>query len=140
MTSSDVWDTETARRYDDPSSPMVEQLRRKASTTEMPVAIGDMASTQVGGTYSLVYLAYNTLGNLRTQEDQVHCFRNAARYLAPGGHVVIEMWVPGIRHFPALPGQRPLPWCDLRRAPRTARRHRGLVPRAGRAHRAPDLR
>jgi hypothetical protein len=114
MTSSDLWDADTAMRYDDPSSPMfssevlvptvnflaglagdgpalefaigtgrvavplfergvavtgielsapmVEQLRRKVSAAEIPVTIGDMASTRVEGTFSLVYLVFNTLG------------------------------------------------------------------------------
>ncbi|GGK71003.1 methyltransferase [Ornithinimicrobium pekingense] len=90
------------------SEPMVEQLRRKASTTEIPVVIGDMATTQVEGVFSLVYLVFNTLGNLRTQAEHVACFRNAARHLAPGGHFVIELWVPGIRRFP--PGQTAVPF------------------------------
>ncbi len=90
------------------SEPMVEQLRRKASGAEIPVTVGDMATARVQGGFSLVYLAFNTLGNLRTQDEQVECFRNAARHLVPGGHFVIELWVPGIRRFP--PGQTAVPF------------------------------
>ena len=90
------------------SQPMVDQLRRKVPEAELPVTIGDMAATRVGGEFSLVYLIFNTLGNLRTQDEQVECFRNAARHLAPGGHFVIELWVPGIRRFP--PGQAAVPF------------------------------
>jgi SAM-dependent methyltransferase len=158
MTSSDLWDAETAEHYDETSafmfdpdvldpavdfltvaagdgaalefaigtgrvaiplqqrgvavsgielSPhMVEQLRKKR--TDIPVVIGDMASLTVPGEFSLVYLVWNGLGNLRTQEEQVACFRNAARHLAPGGRFVIELWVPGIRRFP--PGQAAVPF------------------------------
>jgi len=42
------------------------------------------------------------------QQEQVECFRNAARHLKPGGRFVIELWVPGIRRFP--PGQPGVPF------------------------------
>lgn len=90
------------------SEPMVAQLRGKDPDESIPVAIGDMASTQVPGEFALVYLVFNTLGNLRTQEEQVSCFRNAARHLAPGGRFVIELWVPPIRRMP--PGQDAVPF------------------------------
>ena len=158
MTSSDLWDKETARRYDESSAfmfepdvldpavdfladlaadgpvlelaigtgrvavplaerglhvsgielsqPMVDQLLRKR--TDIPVAVGDMATTEVPGAFSLVYLVWNSIGNLRTQAEQVACFGNAARHLAPGGRFVIELWVPGIRRLP--PGQEAVPF------------------------------
>ena len=90
------------------SEPMVAALRRKVDATRLPVTIGDMATTRVEGQFSLVYLVFNTLGNLRTQPEQVNCFRNAARHLAPGGRFVIELWVPPLRRFP--PGQAAVPF------------------------------
>ncbi|MFN8167595.1 MAG: class I SAM-dependent methyltransferase [Candidatus Nanopelagicales bacterium] len=158
MTSSDLWDQETAEQYDEDSAymfrpevldpavrrlaelaeggpalelavgtgrvalplsdlgvpvtgielsqPMVDRLLAKRPG--FPVAVGDMATTTVPGTFSLVYLVWNGLGNLRTQEEQVACFRNAAAHLAPGGRFVVELWVPGIRRFP--PGQAAVPF------------------------------
>ena len=47
--------------------------------------VGDMATSTVPGEFSLVYVVWNSIGNLRTQAEQVACFRNAARHLAPGG-------------------------------------------------------
>jgi SAM-dependent methyltransferase len=160
MTSSDLWDEEAARRYDDEvaamferavleptveflarqaedgpalelaigtgrvalpllargvpvagiklSPAMVEQLRRKVSAEELPVTLGDMATTRVPGEFSLVYLVFNTIGNLRTQDEQIECFRNASRHLAPGGRFVIEVGVPPLRLFP--PGQTAVPF------------------------------
>jgi SAM-dependent methyltransferase len=90
------------------SQSMVNQLRHKVSAEELPVLIGDMATTTVPGKFSLVYVVWNTIGNLRTQDEQVQCFRNAARHLLPGGRFVIELWVPGIRQFP--PGQSAVPF------------------------------
>ena len=45
-------------------------------------------------------LVYNTIANLLTQDEQVACFRNAARHLVPGGRFVIELWVPELRKLP----------------------------------------
>ncbi|WP_030543466.1 bifunctional 2-polyprenyl-6-hydroxyphenol methylase/3-demethylubiquinol 3-O-methyltransferase UbiG [Streptomyces albus] len=90
------------------SRPMVEQLRTKADESTIPVVIGDMATATAPGTYSLVYLVYNTISNLLTQAEQVECFRNAARHLAPGGRFVIELWVPELRKLP--PGQTAMVW------------------------------
>jgi SAM-dependent methyltransferase len=53
-----------------------------------------MATTVFPGRFSLVYLVYNTISNLLTQAEQVTCFRNAARHLAPGGRFLVELWVP----------------------------------------------
>ena len=88
------------------SAPMVEQLHRKAP--DLPVVVGDMATTRAPGEFSLVYVVWNSIGNLRTQAEQVACFGNAARHLAPGGRFVVELWVPGIRRFP--PGQQGVPF------------------------------
>ncbi|TWP38346.1 class I SAM-dependent DNA methyltransferase [Leekyejoonella antrihumi] len=158
MVSSDLWDAETAQKYDESSSfmfapevldpavdflaelagdgpalelaigtgrvaipllargvrvsgielsqPMVDQLHQKDPT--VPVVVGDMATSTVPGEFSLVYLVWNSIGNLRTQAEQVECFRNAARHLAPGGRFVIELWIPGIRRYP--PGQAAVPF------------------------------
>jgi SAM-dependent methyltransferase len=163
VTSSDVWNEETARRYDETSAekfapevlnptvdflarlagpgpvlefaigtgrvaiplaargvpvtgielsePMVGQLRRKIPEPDLPVVIGDMATSRVPGEFSLVYVVWNSIANLRTQEEQVECFRNAARHLSPGGRFVIELWVPPLRRLP--PGQVAVPF-DVR--------------------------
>ena len=83
------------------SRPMIEQLRTKAA---IPVIAGDMSTTRAPGTYTLVYLVYNTISNLLTQSQQVACFRNAARHLTPRGRFAIELWVPELRKLP--PGQQ----------------------------------
>jgi SAM-dependent methyltransferase len=82
------------------SEPMVTQLRRKIDETALPVVVGDMATARARGQFSLVYLVWNSIANLRTQEEQVECFRNAARHLSPGGRFVIELWVPPLRRLP----------------------------------------
>ncbi len=44
--------------------------------------------------YELVYLVFNTIFNLLTAEDQIRCFENAARHLAPDGHFIVETALP----------------------------------------------
>lgn len=87
----------------DLSGPMVEQLRAKPGGLDVPVSIGDMTSMTVEGkgTFALVYLVFNTIGNLITQDAQVDCFANAAAHLRPGGRFVIET------SMPRAPGTEP---------------------------------
>ncbi len=90
------------------SEHMAAVLRRKVDEDTLPVVLGDMATTVVPGEFSLVYLVYNTISNLLTQDEQVECFRNAARHLRPGGRFVIELGVPPLRFLP--PGQAAVPF------------------------------
>ncbi|MFC9031426.1 class I SAM-dependent DNA methyltransferase [Streptomyces arboris] len=90
------------------SEHMAAVLRRKVDESTLPVTIGDMATTAVPGGFTLVYLVYNTISNLLTQEEQVECFRNAARHLEPGGRFVIELLLPPLRSLP--PGQTAVPF------------------------------
>ncbi|RRS01294.1 class I SAM-dependent DNA methyltransferase [Glycomyces terrestris] len=150
MTSSEIWDAETARTYDTPgegmfapevldpavdrlaelaaggralefavgtgrvavplsergvpvagielSEAMIERLRAKVDESVIPVVQGDMATARVEGEFSLVYVVYNSISNLVTQDEQVECFRNAAAHLGPGGRFAVELGVPGITH------------------------------------------
>jgi SAM-dependent methyltransferase len=87
----------------DLSTAMVERLRTKDGAQRIEVTIGDIATTRVGGSFRLVYLVFNTIGNLTTQDQQVACFANAAAHLEPGGCFVIEVGVPDLRRLP--PGE-----------------------------------
>ena len=78
------------------SPAMVAQLRTKADEATIPVVLGDMATATASGSFTLVYLVFNTISNLLTQAEQVACFCNAARHLTPGGRFVIELWVPDL--------------------------------------------
>ncbi len=79
------------------SAAMAERLRSKPGGDAIDVTIGDMASTRVPGTFRLVFLVFNTIGNLTTQDQQLACFINASAHLEPGGHFVIEVGVPRLR-------------------------------------------
>ena len=87
----------------DMSNAMVARMRAKPGGEDIGMTIGDFATTTVDGSFSLVYLVFNTISNLTTQAAQVACFRNAAAHLEPGGCFVIEVGVPGLRLLP--PGE-----------------------------------
>jgi SAM-dependent methyltransferase len=74
------------------SPDMVAQLRQK--TDEIPFEIGDMSTTRVDGTFSLVYVVFNSINNVTTQDGQVEVFANAAAHLEPDGCFVVEVGVP----------------------------------------------
>lgn len=90
------------------SPAMAALLRSKEGGADIPVVIGDMATTVVPGEFSLVFVPWNSISNLRTQDEQVECFRNAARHLVPGGRFVVELFVPPLRRLP--PGQVAVPF------------------------------
>jgi Methyltransferase domain len=87
----------------DLSAAMVDRLREKPGADRVDVTIGDFASTRVDGSFTLVYLVFNTIMNLTTQDDQVACFGNAAAHLEAGGCFVVEGGVPALRRLP--PGE-----------------------------------
>jgi SAM-dependent methyltransferase len=84
----------------DISEPMVARLREKEGADAVGVTIGDFATTRVEGTFRVVYLVFNTIMNLMTQDEQVACFENAAAHLGSGGCFVIEVGVPDLQRLP----------------------------------------
>jgi len=78
----------------DLSPAMVDQLRTKPGGDRLEVTIGDLADVPVPGTYRLIFVIFNTLFNLLTQEDQVRCFENVAAHLTDDGSFVVEAFVP----------------------------------------------
>ena len=84
----------------DISNAMLTKLAQKAGRDRIPVTQGDLATTSCQGSFSLVYLIFNTIMNLTTQDEQVQCFQNAASHLNPGGSFVIEVMVPALQLIP----------------------------------------
>ena len=90
------------------SADMLAVLRSKPEANDIRAVEGDMAVMFVEGGFFLVYLVFNTIMNLTSQDEQVACFENAARHLRPGGRFVIETIVPGLRQLP--PGNLGVPF------------------------------
>jgi SAM-dependent methyltransferase len=92
----------------DLSEPMVARLRAKPGGDAITVVMGDFATTRVDAAFSLVYVVFNTMMNLRTQEAQVGCFDNVASHLESGGCFVAEMMLPELQRLSR--GERFLPF------------------------------
>jgi hypothetical protein len=92
----------------DNSEAMLARLREKPGAERIEAVVGDMAATRVAGEFSIVYLVFNTIFNLITQDGQVACFENAAAHLRSGGRFVVEARVPELQRLPL--GQTVLPW------------------------------
>lgn len=82
------------------SEAMADRLRAKPGGAAVGVTIGDMTEARVEGRFGIVYLVFNTIGNVTTQDDQVRCFETAAAHLEPGGCFVVETGVPILRRLP----------------------------------------
>jgi SAM-dependent methyltransferase len=92
----------------DDSEAMLSRLRAKPGAADIEATLGDFATTRVDGEFTLVFLVFNTISNLVTQDAQVAAFENAAAHLARGGRFVIENTVPALQSLP--PGQAVLPF------------------------------
>ena len=79
------------------SAAMIARLREKPGGAGLRIVQGDM-SVDAGpaGPYGLVFLVFNTIGNILTQDGQVACFENAARQLLPDGVFVVEKQLPWV--------------------------------------------
>jgi SAM-dependent methyltransferase len=84
----------------DISAEEIERLRAKPGGDAVRVTVGDYTTTRVAGDFGLVYLVFNTIMNVTTQDGQVDAFRNAAAHLRPGGRFLIEVMVPDLRRLP----------------------------------------
>lgn len=87
----------------DLSAAMLEELGRKPGADRLHVTVGDFSTTELRTTFTLAFLAFNTITNLTSQDEQVACFERVARHLAPGGRFVVECYIPELRRLP--PGE-----------------------------------
>lgn len=90
------------------SEPMLAKLNEKDGAETIDITVGNMTTATAAGDFRLVYLVYNTIGNVETQDAQVAVFENASRHLESGGFFVVEVGVPELRRLPA--GQKFLPF------------------------------
>jgi SAM-dependent methyltransferase len=80
------------------SAAMVAKLRAKPGGAQIAITMGNFADVAVKGTYRLIYLIFNTLFNLLSQDEQVRCFENVADHLTDDGCFVVETFVPAFLH------------------------------------------
>lgn len=85
----------------DASDAMLRQIVDKPGGNLVHSVLGDMVTDLPAGPFALVFVAYNTLFNLPSEELQQACFHAVASRLAPGGYFVVEAFVPDPAHDPA---------------------------------------
>jgi SAM-dependent methyltransferase len=85
----------------DASEEMVARMRAKPGGEAIPVVIGDFGDVGIDDQFPLIYLAFNTIFGLLTQDRQVQCFENVAAHLEPGGRFIIDCFVPDVKRFDA---------------------------------------
>ena len=83
----------------DISEEMVAKMRAKPGGDKVIVSIGDFADVGVDGRFPLIYLVFNTLFALTTQEDQIRCLTNAREHLTDDGVFVVECFVPDLARY-----------------------------------------
>jgi SAM-dependent methyltransferase len=83
----------------DVSEEMVARMRSKPGGEAISVTMGDFADVDVDGRFPLVFLAFNTLFALLSQQRQIECFENVADHLDGGGRFIIDCFVPDITRF-----------------------------------------
>jgi SAM-dependent methyltransferase len=83
----------------DAAPSMISRLRAKPGSERIKVTQGSFADIPVDEEFALVYVVFNTLFALPTQEQQVRCFRSVAAHLTPDGCFVVEAFVPNPARF-----------------------------------------
>ncbi|MGD9704944.1 MAG: class I SAM-dependent methyltransferase [Acidimicrobiia bacterium] len=79
----------------DASEQMLARLSAKPGGDLVTAVLGDMTGTGLpAGSFTLVYVTYNTFFSILTDADQRLCCTAVASRLAPGGRFVIEAFVP----------------------------------------------
>ncbi len=81
------------------SEKMAARLQAKPGGYRIPITLGDFGAVPVTGKFPLIYVVFNTLFALLTQEEQIQCFQNVARHLTPDGVFVTETFMPDMKRF-----------------------------------------
>jgi SAM-dependent methyltransferase len=82
----------------DSSSAMLSRLAERDPDGLVERLHGSMVDDLPAGPFDLVFAAYNTLFNLRTEQLQTQCFAAVAAVLRPQGRFVVEAFVPDDAH------------------------------------------
>ena len=83
----------------DISEAMVERLRAKPGGDKVRVTMGDFTDVAVESDYPLIYLVFNTIFALPTQDEQIRCLENVAQHLTDDGVFVLECFVPDMTRY-----------------------------------------
>ncbi|HSM55827.1 MAG TPA: class I SAM-dependent methyltransferase [Candidatus Sulfomarinibacteraceae bacterium] len=83
----------------DASSEMVEQLRQKPGGDQIAVHIGSFTEIPLDERFDLIYVVFNTIFALLTQEEQLQCFQSVSQRLTDDGVFLVEAFVPDLCRY-----------------------------------------
>jgi SAM-dependent methyltransferase len=86
----------------DTSAAMLRRLAGNDRDGQVTVILGDMVDDLPAGPFGVVFVAYNTLFNLESEQRQHACFAAVAERLTPDGAFVVEAFVPSPQPGSAL--------------------------------------
>ncbi|MGY1984334.1 class I SAM-dependent DNA methyltransferase [Nocardia gipuzkoensis] len=86
----------------DSSDAMIEEFRAATPPANVATFVDDMTLFGESEDYDVAYCVRSTLFSLTEQDLQLSLFRNAHRVLKPGGHLVVQCYLPSAEFlFPA---------------------------------------
>jgi SAM-dependent methyltransferase len=85
----------------DASEAMIARLKGKPQSGGIDIVAADFAQFQLGRTFDLIYVVFNTFFALTTQEQQLACLRSISTHLNPGGSFLIEAFIPDLGRYTA---------------------------------------
>jgi len=83
----------------DASPAMIAKLRAKPGGDEIDVHESNFVDLPMRDKFSLIFVAFNTLFSLLTQDEQLRCIRSVALHLEDGGLFLVEAFVPDMCRF-----------------------------------------
>jgi SAM-dependent methyltransferase len=83
----------------DASPAMIAKLREKPGGDQIEVHQGSFVELPMRDRFSLIFVAFNTLFALLTQEEQLSCLRSVASHLEDDGLFLVEAFVPDLCRF-----------------------------------------
>lgn len=83
----------------DSSEAMVSKMHAKDLGSSIPVTIGDFQQFDLDKSFDLIFIAFNTLFSLLTQDAQISCFESVTRHLSQRGLFLVEAFVPDLSRF-----------------------------------------
>lgn len=90
----------------DSSQGMLDELGRAPGGQRVRALLADMADYELPERFAVIWVAFNSLFLLDSQESQLRCFASAARHLAPGGRFLVEAFVPAPEQVAGTPALR----------------------------------
>lgn len=92
----------------DRSRPMLEAVRRNTASAGMTIELveGDMRTFSLGRRFGTIFVAFNTLLHLTTNEALSECFARVREHLAPDGAFAFDIFNPSIRMLARFPSER----------------------------------